>query len=58
MRPAVVLFILATGLLATVLLRPEPKSGFDTRYERAEEKIRALGEDIDKDLNKPSQTGS
>lgn len=52
MRVIVVLVILALALIATVALRKERESNFDYRFERAEQRIDDLAQDIDDDLNK------
>lgn len=50
MRPAVVLVILGLALLATMLIKREQDNSFDARFESAEERIRALAQDIENDL--------
>lgn len=56
MRPAVVLAILVLALLATALIKREQDSNFDARFENTQERIRALAEDIDNDLNEADES--
>ncbi|ANC50317.1 hypothetical protein CP97_14631 [Aurantiacibacter atlanticus] len=55
MRPAIVLLVLAAGLLAVVLLRKEREASFDARYDRTEERIRVLADDITEDLSETDE---
>lgn len=52
MRPAIVLLLLALLLVATTLSRREKDSSFDARFDRTEERIRAMAEDIDSELER------
>lgn len=52
MRPAIVLCILAAGLLATLLLNEERERNFDRRYENVQERIRDLAQDIDNQIER------
>lgn len=55
MRPAIVLAILGLALLTMILIRRDHDSSFDARFDNAEERIRALAEDIDGDLDRPDR---
>ncbi len=56
MRPVVVLVILGLMLTATTLMKRERDGNFDARFNRAEERIRMLAEDIENDLNEVSES--
>lgn len=55
MRPAVVLIIVGLALLATALVRHQEEASFDVRFQNAEERIRALADNIDEEMNDPDQ---
>lgn len=50
MRPAIVLTILVAALVALALARDKKVNSFDGRYEQVEDRIRALSNDIDREL--------
>ncbi len=50
MRPAIVLGVLAAGLLATFLLHEEETRGFDGRYEKAQQRIETLAREMDAEI--------
>lgn len=51
MRPVIVLLLLGLLLVATTLSKRERDHGFDARFDRTEERIRAMAEDIDTELD-------
>lgn len=51
MRPVIVLLLLGLLLVVTTLSRREKDNSFDVRFDRTEERIRAMAEDIDTELD-------
>lgn len=58
MRPAIVLAILGLALAAMMLLRREHDASFDARFANAQERISALADGIEDDLDGPDQEQS
>lgn len=55
MRPALVLLMLAAGLLATFLLHRHETRSFDGRFKQAQQRIEHLAREIDEDIARDNE---
>lgn len=55
MRPLVVLLILAAAMIALAVSHEREVKSFDGRFEKAQERIRSLADEIDNELERTKE---